>query len=213
MKKISITWVMFWDFIAGVKVNAVERCYSGVMFPSDVQFCGWSQQRCHLLPRLRGCGPRWAASQLIICYSTVYQSQRISSCLRELWIFRLYGLINFPGIIRPRADLCFDECSSTQCVPCRPFPPVHDWMRYTINMEGSHCINQMCFSGCSSLHYQREGSLPRVCDHWQAFQCDLWGGGIKHKVHGLKIKRSSTLFTGNAQQDIVLQYVAGRSDI
>lgn len=63
-----------------------------------------------------------------------------------------------------------------------PSPPaVHDWMRYMINKEGSHHINQMCFSGCSSLHYQREGSLPRVCDHWQAFQCDLGGVALNIK--------------------------------
>lgn len=77
----------------------------------NVQVLVLSTLRHHRLLLLKCCGDWWASSPLIICHLTVYQSQRIPSCLCELWIFLLYGVINFPWIISPHTDPCFDECS------------------------------------------------------------------------------------------------------
>lgn len=111
-------------------------------------------------------GPRPASSQLIICRLTVYQSQSVSSCPRGPWIFPLYGLINFTGIISPSPGSLFLTNAAPHNV--LPAPPPHPSTLHRPRLNASHDkqthrINQMCFRGRSSLHYRREGSLRRVC--------------------------------------------------
>lgn len=105
-------------------------------------------------------GPRRAASQLIIRHLTVYQSQRISSRPRELWIFRLYGLINFAGIIRPPAQISVLTNAAPHNVP----PPSNPRLNASHDKQGggpialTKCLGRRRGGGCSSLHYRREGS-------------------------------------------------------